>query len=157
MSDRYAAHTKVAVEKSRAEIEQLLDKYGATGFVYGRNRDRQIVGFEIGARRYRFTLRLPSPDDQQFTHQVANQYGALRERSAAAARAAYEQEQRRAWRELAMYIKAVLIAAASGIITLEEALLAYAVTPDNTTVAEWLLPQLEQAEQEGRMPPLLPG
>jgi hypothetical protein len=32
---KYAANTEVSAEKSRAEIETVLRRYGATGFMYG--------------------------------------------------------------------------------------------------------------------------
>lgn len=32
---RYAATTEVTSEKSRAEIERTVSRYGATGFMYG--------------------------------------------------------------------------------------------------------------------------
>ena len=35
MAGRYAAQTEVSSDRSRAEIERTLRKYGATAFAYG--------------------------------------------------------------------------------------------------------------------------
>lgn len=39
----YAADTSVSVEKSRAEIERILQRWGAEQFVYGWNREQAVV------------------------------------------------------------------------------------------------------------------
>lgn len=157
MSSRYAAQTEVPTERSRAEIERLLGKHGATGFLYGWQGQRAVIGFELNGRRYRFTLNLPSPEERRFTHTAHQHEWQQKERSQEAARKAYEQEVRRSWRELALLIKAKLVAVASGIVSVEDEFLSYAITPAGQTVGEWLRPQLEDAERSGRMPPLLPG
>jgi hypothetical protein len=41
---RYAEWTEVTVEKSKAEIEGLLRRYGATGFLYGWNEGSAVIG-----------------------------------------------------------------------------------------------------------------
>jgi len=40
----YANKTSVAPEKSRAEIENTLSRYGATGFAYGTEIGRAMIG-----------------------------------------------------------------------------------------------------------------
>lgn len=157
MTARYAERTEVPVDRSRAEIEKLLSQHGATGFLYGWQGQRAVIGFEMGGRRYRFTLNLPSPSEQRFTHAPPRGYSPPAERSQDTARKLYDAEVRRSWRELALLIKAKLVATASGIVSVDEEFLAYAITPTNQTVGEWLIPQLEGAERGGRMPPLLPG
>jgi hypothetical protein len=134
----YANRTTVSAEKSRMEIEQLLNKYGATAFMYGSNGNRAVIQFELHNRRYRLTLNLPMRDE----------YGS---------KTSYEQALRSLWRALLLTIKAILVAVEQGIMRLEEALLAHIVLPNNQTVGEWLDPQLEEAYQSGRMPPLLPA
>jgi hypothetical protein len=44
---RYAEKTDVPAERSRAEIESLLRRYGATGFLSGWADDRAHVAFEM--------------------------------------------------------------------------------------------------------------
>ena len=55
-----------------------------------------------------------------------------------------------------LWIKAVLEAAASGIITIEDALLPFTVLPNGQTAGQWLAPQIENAYLTGSMPALLP-
>ena len=79
-----------------------------------------------------------------------------RARTASSAKAAFEQAKRQRWRALALWIKAVLEAAASGIITIEDALLPFTVLPNGQTAGQWLAPQIENAYLTGYMPALLP-
>ena len=55
----YAADTSVPPEKSRAEIERLVTKYGATKFVSGWEEIGAAVLFEMRGRRVRFAIPLP--------------------------------------------------------------------------------------------------
>lgn len=41
----YAQNTEVSVEKSRAEIERTLQRYGATKFMYGSDTNRAVIAF----------------------------------------------------------------------------------------------------------------
>ena len=43
---RYAESTSVSSEKSRAEIERTLTRYGATGFMYGWTDGNALVAFQ---------------------------------------------------------------------------------------------------------------
>jgi hypothetical protein len=147
----YAETTEVPTDRSRAEIERTLERYGASTFMYGWDARRAVISFEITGRRYRIVLPLPVADDPDFTISPTG-----RARTASSAKAAYEQAKRQRWRALALWIKAVLEAAASDIITVENALLPFTVLPDNHTVGELLEPQIAIAYQTGYMPTLLP-
>ena len=63
----YAKDTTVPVERSRAEIERILQRYGATGFMYGWETTRAMIGFVIAERRYRTQLPLPDRQAAEFT------------------------------------------------------------------------------------------
>jgi hypothetical protein len=147
----YAKDTAVPSERSRAEIERTLERYGATAFMYGWAAGRAVIGFEAEGRRYR--LLLPLPDKTEF----ARTPGQNRPRTQEGARAAYEQAVRQRWRALALWVKAMLEGAEAGIITLQEALQPFLVLPDGRTVGEWLSPQIEAVYRNGQMPPMLPG
>ena len=43
MSGRYVQGTDVPAERSRAEIERTLSRYGAEGFLYGWDRERHVA------------------------------------------------------------------------------------------------------------------
>jgi len=150
---KYAADTGVPVERSKVEIEKILMRYGATSFVYGWESNRAVVGFEVNARRYRISMLLPRQDDSAFAFTETGRRRTSRESIAGA----WEQAVRQKWRALALYIKAVLEAAESGIISIEEALQPFTVLPNGRTVGEWLSPQIENLYLTGRMPPMLPG
>jgi hypothetical protein len=154
---RYAASTEVPADRSRAEIEQTLARYGAHGFLYGweeiEGGRRAVVGFRMEGRHIRFELAMPSPSDPQFTRTA----GRGLERSESAAKQAYEQATRQRWRALALVVKAKLEAVDSGIATFEEEFLAYVVMPDGKTVGAHTLPRIAEAYSTGEMPKLLPA
>lgn len=152
MSGRYAQGTEVPAERSRAEIERTLQRYGADGFAYVWERHRHMLAFRIGGRLIRFEVPMPDPDDDEFHRTPTG-----KERSPRAAQDAYEAEVRRRWRALALVIKAKLEAVASGITDLEAEFLAHVVLPAGPTVGQWVRPQLERAYTAGAMPSLLPG
>jgi hypothetical protein len=151
---KYAATTDVPANRSRAEIEATLTRFGATAFAYGWSADHSVaqVMFEMGGRRMRFSLSLPDRSDRQFTHTPNGS-----RRTETGIRAAYDQEARRMWRSLLLVIKAKLEAVATGIVSAEEEFLAHVVLPDNSTVGEWVEPQLREVYGRGDMPALLPG
>lgn len=149
---RYAEATTVDAPRSRAEIERILERYGATGFMYGWQRDTAIVAFEAKGRRIRFTIPLPDRHDRAFTHTPTG----LR-RTAKSEQEAFEQATRQRWRALALVIKAKLEAVESGISEFQEEFMAFIVLPDGQTVGEWMGPQIAETYRTGQMPPLLPG
>lgn len=151
---KYAAKTEVPESQSRTEIERTLTRYGATAFAYGWSSDHSVaqVMFEMAGRRMRFELRMPDRSAKEFTHD-----GRGYQRTEAGMRAAYDQEARRLWRSLALAIKAKLEIVASGIVTMEDEFLSHIVLPDNSTVGQWVHPQLNEVYGRGNMPALLPG
>jgi len=148
---RYASETTVPPDRSRAEIERVLERYGAARFLYGWEPGHALISFEMRGRRMRFVLPLPDESEFRFTPR-------LQLRSDGAWREAHQQALRQRWRALALIIKAKLEAIESGIVTFEAEFLAQTVLPqDNQTVADWLVPQIEEAYRSGRLPDLLPG
>lgn len=150
---RYADSTTVTSDKSRAEIERTLSRYGATGFMYGWQPATAVVAFEMRGRRVKFTLPLPDKSSREFTHAPRRHT----ERKPAQIEAAYEQSVRQRWRALALVIKAKLEAVETGIAEFEEEFLAHIVLPNGQTVGSWMLPQVALAYAKGDMPPLLPA
>jgi hypothetical protein len=131
----YANKTSVAPEKSRAEIEKTLSRYGATGFAYGTEIGRAMIGFQTKDRRMRFLLPLVPP--QRATQAQAEQF--VRSR----------------WRALLLSIKAKLGAVEAGIESFDEAFMSHIVMPNGQTMAEHSLPYIKEAYSTGKMPPLL--
>lgn len=154
----FAEKTTVSPEKSKAEIEGLLRKYGADQFMSGWEREsRAVIGFRCQNRLLRFELAMPDPKERRFTHVKHKGHYFERQRSDAQAAEAYEQEIRRRWRALALVIKAKLEAVETGIASFEHEFLAHIVMPDGKTVGQHVSPQIEVAYATGKMPRLLPG
>lgn len=123
---RYAQRTSVPVERSKAQIERELERYGADGFKSGWQGNQEAIGFLIGGLHIQISVERPEND----------------------------QERRQRWRALLLVVKAKLEAIDSGISTLEQEFLAWVVCPDGQTLGQHLLPQLESISG-GAMPKLL--
>ncbi|MEE7625403.1 hypothetical protein V3O24_04455 [Methylobacter sp. Wu8] len=148
----YAENTTVSSEKSRAEIERTLSRYGASSFMYGWNQTYAQIAFDMNGRRIHFKLAMPDKSGSEITQTPTG-----KPRSAGAAEQAYEQAVRQRWRALSLVIKAKLEAVEAGITEFEEEFLAHIVLPNGGTVGQFMLPQVEQSYATGQMPPLLPG
>lgn len=149
MTARYAESTTVPSDRSRAEIEKTLARYGATTFQYGWQQDRAAIGFVMSGRQIRFILPLPDRENPDFTRTPTG-----KSRTATAAEAAYEQAVRQRWRALSLMVKAKLEAVASGIVTFEEEFLPHTVLPSGRTVAQEIMPAVESAYATGAVTPL---
>lgn len=144
----YASDTSVSPEKSRMEIERTLQRYRANKFAYASQEKKASIVFEMNDRRIRFDVPLPTPDDfarrkdggMMPSYQVTQ---------------ALEKSIRQRWRALALAIKAKLEAVESGITTFEEEFLAHIVLPNGRTYGEWAVPQIAEAYEHKKMPPLL--
>ncbi len=131
----YAHKSPVPAEKTRGEIEKTLARYGATGFAYGTETGRAIIGFQTRDRRIKFVLPLVVP-----SHLSKDQCA---------------QFVRSRWRALLLSIKAKLEAVESGIESFDEAFMSHIVMPNGQTMAEHALPYIKDAYSTGKMPPLL--
>ena len=148
----YAKDTSVSVDKSKAEIERTLGRYGASGFMYGWNAGSAVIAFEMNGRRIMFNLALPNPKERDISHTPTG-----KRRTSAQQTAALEQSQRQRWRALALVIKAKLEAVESGITEFEDEFLAHIVLPNGQTAGKWMRPQIAHVYSSGEMPALLPG
>jgi len=148
----YASTTNVSPERSRAEIEKTLQRYGATSFAYGWSGDMAVVQFEAFDRRVRINLPMPDMNDRSIARTPQG-----RPRSKGPREAAYDQALRSRWRALLLIIKAKLEAVEAGVTTFEEEFLPHIVLPSGETVGQHVLPGVAQAYESGQMPALLPG
>lgn len=147
----YAVNTSVSVEKSKAEIERILQRYGASSFAQMWCDEKAMIQFEMNDRRVRFMLPLPDRWDPKF---VLTPTG--KERAEPASLKEWEQGCRQRWRALALAIKAKLEAVETGITMFDQEFLAHIVLPDGSTAGDFMLPQVEHAYLHGDMPKLLP-
>lgn len=152
--ERYAQGTTTPVEKSRAEVEVILKRYGATGFGYSWDRRLEprddapgpalernyvMIAFQIRNRRVRLDVPMPTPEDLD-----TGQPGAKR---------SVDLAERERWRALVLVLKAKLEAVKSGISSLEHEFLAGVVMADGRTIGEAIIPRLSEAVEHGRLLP----
>jgi hypothetical protein len=142
---RYAEGTSVAPEKSRAEIEGTLRRYGADGFASGWDDQeaRAFIQFRLKERYVRIVLPLPTLKEQPTRNGRGNAL-TPKQRSNL-----LEQATRQRWRALLLVTKAKLEAVASRVSTFEQEFLPYIVLPDGRTVGDVALPQVAQAYLAG--------
>lgn len=148
----YAEKTSVSVSKTKADIEDLVQKAGADQFVSGYKDDIAIIGFTLNNRQIRFVLPLPNKNDNGFWFTPERKTKRTKEQ----AYAAWEQACKAKWRALYLIIKAKLEAVESGISTVEREFFYDIVLPDGKTVGQYMAPQIEEAYKTGDMPPMLP-
>lgn len=147
----YAEKTSVSVAKTKADIEELIQKAGAGQFVSGYKENMAVIGFSVDNRQIRFVLPLPDKEDKKFWYTPERRNKRTKEQ----AYAAWEQACRAKWRALYLIIKAKLEAVESGISTIEREFFYDIVLPDGNTVGEFLSPQLDMVYESGNMPPML--
>lgn len=123
----YAVDTKCSVTKTRRDIEDLLERYGASSFMGGWEDSRYGIMFKFGVHQFVFYL-----------HTNSN-----------------ERANRSRWRALYLVVKAKLVAVDSGIATFEEEFLSWVMTKNRTPLGNAILPMLEGIAAHG-VPALLP-
>lgn len=147
----YARTTTVDESKTKEDIERVLRRYGATSFVSGWDADRAMIGFTVRGRQVRFVMPMPDRQAREFTHTPERKTP----RTKAAADKEFEQAVKSRWRSLYLVIKAKLEAVETGLVTFEEEFAMHTVLPSGRTVAEHVLPEIEQAYLTGVVRPML--
>lgn len=151
-SGQYAKTTDVPVDKSRADIERVLAKYGADAFGYTIADNVARISFRMEGRHFRFALTLPPRDRWDFHHYKRGASTFIRAKGVP--EKMWEQECRSLWRALLLVIKAKLEAVAVGITTLEDEFMAALVLSDGKTVGETMKPQIDEHYRVGGPPRL---
>ena len=150
---RYADSTNVSPENTRAEIERILRRYGATEFAYATKGGKAMIGFKAHDRYIKILLPVPDINNREFQFTPARK----QKRSPQEAEKVWEQACKQRWRALSLLIKAKLEAIESGIVTFEAEFEANTVLPNGQTVHEFIQSQIAMAYEKGSMPSLLPG
>lgn len=145
----YASGTAVSAERTKAEIEHTLRRYGATQFVTGwdAGRNRVMVGFRVADRDIKFILCLPDSNDESVTKTERG-----RNRAPGDVAAFHDRLVKQKWRALLLVIKAKLESVEGGIETIEQAFLPQIVLPGGRTVGEWAHEAIPEAYKTGKMP-----
>jgi hypothetical protein len=136
MTARYAAETEVPVERSKRQIELMLQQHGANAYHTGWDQTRDIIEFGWQDKQIRFVLPRPNKTDFELSP------GKLTRNPTQIARA-MEQADRQRWRALYLVVRAKLEAVEAGIAIFEEEFMAFIVIPGrNQTIGEILVPQI---------------
>lgn len=123
---KYAYKTQVPVERSKAQIESLLIKYGANAYSQGWDvvLAKAVLSFRYEGVCFRFVVEKVEDDAQ---------------------------EERRRWRALHLIIKAQLEAVASGIVDFKTMFMPWILGANGKCLGETLTPQLETFTAKGRV------
>ena len=152
---QFASKTEVPVEKTRAEIETTVKRYGADSFLSGWEGPKAMIQFRCKDRFVRFDMMLPDREDERFTEY---RQGRTRfRRKPSASEKLWEQACRQKWRALLLMIKAKLEGVESGIVTFEQEFLAHIVLPDGKTIYDRVREPIALAYDKGDGSLFLPG
>lgn len=134
----YARDTRVPVDRSKQELDQLLQKHGASqrGMSVDDERGEAACYFTLEGRQ--ILLRIPMPGRGEYR-----------------SRESWEQACRARWRAIVLITKAKLEHIAMGLSSVQEEFMANIRLPNGTTVAEAIAPGLAEMYENGKMPPLL--
>jgi len=150
---KYARNTNASSDKSRSEIEKVLQRYGATGFMYGWEGSKAVIGFKQDNWVIKFELPMPDKNSDEFRITPSGRH----ERSETDQLKAWEQATRQRWRALLLVIKAKLEAVESGITTFQTEFMAHVVMPNGSTFKDFALPEINKAIENRDMPVKLIG
>jgi hypothetical protein len=151
---RYASKTTVSSEKSRAEIETLLRKYGCNEFGFMTDHRRAKIIFGFRGHRIQFIIELPDPDAKKY-HKDGR--GVVRKPHSRFK--VWDQDCRQSWRSFKLLIHAKLEGIESKITTFEEEFLPHIVLIDGETIGQKILPNVIDGSiyKSGKLPLLLPA
>lgn len=142
----YASQTSVSTERSKGELERLLSRAGATGFMSGLENTTAMLGFKLNDRFYSIRFQLPAQENYAMTP------GRHRRRSAADMLKHHEQACRSRWRAILLIVKAKLEAVAIGVMTVEEAFASDFVLKGGETMGQAFLKKVESGEVPKALP-----
>lgn len=160
----YAEGTSVSVEKSKAEIDVLLGKHGASqrGIMADESSGRAMIAFVIAGRHYRLEVPLPTDArDPSKPSWVLKGHDCPRgwdswgiDRRKQWVRTEIEQKSRERWRAVLLMLKAKLELVRIGVSSVEREFLADLVV-NGKTIAQMIEGQIGEV-LAGHTPRLLP-
>jgi len=137
MTSKYAKNTKVSIDRSQVEIQNLFKKYGATKFAI--DWENNYVLFELHNRSGRIHVNSPNINDPEIQKTPTGM-----NRSDHAIQVEYEKKKRQMWRVMLLFLKASFEAVENDVITIDQALFSYLILRNGNTMAEEFLPKLSQ-------------
>lgn len=146
----YAETTKVAVEKSVAEIVSLVRANAGSQIAQLDDDDRYVIAFTLGGRQVRFVVTFDPVSAKRFERD-----GRGTTRTAAQRRDHWEQHRRQRMRAMLLVIRAKFESVQSQVETFEQAFLANVVMADGRTVHEHIAEPIALQYQSGDVAPLM--
>lgn len=149
----YAAGTSVPVERSKAELDSLLGKHGASGrgVMSDDERGRAIVYFVLSGERYQLQVPLPKLGDFPRKGEAPRGWNDWTDARQAEWRyRSWEQACRERWRAVLLLVKSKLEIVRLGMSSVRHEFMADLVLANGQTVAEMIAseaPRLLPAHQ----------
>ena len=125
--------TEVPVQKSQDSIRRLIMTRKGSKIAFVSEPPREGFAAVIELKGIPYQIRISA---------IARTRSGLTPRQSDAFR---EQEERRIWRVLYHHLKSIFEAADSGVMDFREMILPYIVTKSGKTIAEMIMPKLEEA------------
>lgn len=138
-SGKYAKSTKVSIQRTILEIQKTLMRFGADTFAFIEQRDCTVIGFRCHNRNVRINVNYPA------------------EPEGSSLKIKWKQGKRQKFRALLLVIKAKLVAVEEGVASFETEFLPYLVTSNGATIAEKIIPELDDFSSSGDMRLLTDG
>lgn len=140
MTGQYAQGTKVSADRTQAEIQRILMRWGADKVGTLCSRTEAQIFFEYHGKQFRMSIDLPDPGEERF---ILTPSGRKR-RAEPQVFAEWERETRRLWRSLRTVIKAMLIAVEDGVFKFDEVFLPFLLLANNQTFGQAALPKIDK-------------
>lgn len=142
----YAENTKVPLERSIADIIDMVRRAGAESIGQMHERDGFMIMFALGERRMKFTVPLLTEYRGPHSHGNGKRVDE---------KAWLEQRNRQKGRALMLVIKAKLESVESGVETFEQAFLANIMLADGSTVYDRAKEPIALEYQSGKVQPMM--
>jgi len=149
---KYAVNTDVPVNRTQADIERTLRKYGADDVITGSSQRQRQALVQFTYRSLPLAIRVPLPDPAapEFTKTPTGL-----DRSESAVQQAWEASCRQQWRVLLLILKAALEAVENDVLPPEKAFLPWIMLPTGQTIGDAAMPHVARMLSSGEVP-LLP-
>lgn len=130
----YAKGTDVSVSKSQEEITKIFIRYGVEHYGFAARPGWAAVNFEVKDVPISIAIPLPHMPTEEKIRNPKSGYMVN-------ALPLWEQEVKESWRALVLLLKANLEAVDRGLLSIEQAFLAYISLPNGETLGERVIPQ----------------
>jgi hypothetical protein len=132
----YAKDSSVPVTRSRAELQQVLERAKCTSAMVGESGGEAMVAFELQGRVIKMRWPIPKRDADAFVFRPSNSSDRRwwTKNAPGAADKLHAQAVRTSWRVLILIVKAKLEVIESGLSTVEREFLADLLLPGGQTV-----------------------